>query len=312
MLQHGICVGIDGSPPSVGALNWAMRLATATGARVRAVHVWQTPFVCLYPWVTPSTDEAVHRAWSVVRSTMRSVGDPAHVETIVARGMAGRELINEAQDCDLIVVGCTGEELGARRAASGEILIGSTARYVVTHAPIPAVAIPDAAHWVDSPQVVVGVDGSTASLAALRWASRRLPASATIHAVRAVEQSDHSEVVPIDYESLDPIVDEFHRELDRWVDEAVDGRFGESGRTVTTHIVYGYAQDALLSPGFHPDMIVVGEHGDTSPEHVLGSVSDHTLRNTSVPVVVVPAGLGRVGAGATATAHSTSAQEEYA
>ena len=118
MVQHGICVGIDGSSPSVGALNWALRLAAATGARVRAVHVWQTPFICLYPWVTPSAEDAVHHAWSVVRSTMRSAGNPAHVETIVARGTAGRELINEAADCDLIVVGCTGEELGARQAAS--------------------------------------------------------------------------------------------------------------------------------------------------------------------------------------------------
>ena len=157
-----------------------------------------------------------------------------------------------------------------------------------------AAAIPDTARWIDSPLVVVGVDGSTASLAALRWASRRLPATATIHAIRAVEQSNNSEVVPIDYESLDPIVDAFHRELDRWVSEAVDARFAESGRTVTTHIIYGYARDALLSPGFHPDMIVVGEHGDTSPEHVLGSVSNHTLRNTSVPVVVIPAAVGHV------------------
>jgi nucleotide-binding universal stress UspA family protein len=42
-MRQVVAVGIDGSAESIAALGWASRYASATGAKVRAVHAWHYP-----------------------------------------------------------------------------------------------------------------------------------------------------------------------------------------------------------------------------------------------------------------------------
>jgi nucleotide-binding universal stress UspA family protein len=88
------------------------------------------------------------------------------VSPIAVPGSAGRALLDTATGADLLVVGARGR--GALRG-----LLGSVSHQCVHHAACPVVvvpggeAVPSAASWE---RVVVGVDGSDASAAALRWA----------------------------------------------------------------------------------------------------------------------------------------------
>lgn len=49
--QELVVAGVDGSAESVRALGWAVRYATATGARVQAVLAWHYPLCdrCVLP-----------------------------------------------------------------------------------------------------------------------------------------------------------------------------------------------------------------------------------------------------------------------
>ncbi len=94
----------------------------------------------------------------------------------------------------------------------------------------------------------------------------------------------------LEAELLDPVVDRHRDELRRLVNDNLPETFVTSGRKVQTHVVLGYAQDALTDPGFPCDLIVVGEHGNNvEAPGVLGSIANHTLRYATVPLIVVPA-----------------------
>ena len=289
MALRTIAVGIDGSAPATTALAWAAGLAGSTEGSLQVLHVWQTPFICTHPWSAPSAEEATQHARSVIRSTISAAGVTGHVESIVLRGAFGPSLTAASANADLLVVGRTGEGLVEHKPEFGEVMAGSTARYCANHAASPVAAINEEARWVDAPQVVIGIDGSPASLEALRWATQELPADASIHAVHAVSMPDPELGTPIDAELLDPVVATHHIELRRLVNATVAPSFVASGRSVHTHVVLGYAQDALTEPGFKCDLIVVGEHGETAAAAgVLGSVADHTLRYAAVPIIIVP------------------------
>jgi nucleotide-binding universal stress UspA family protein len=289
MALQTIAVGIDGSAPATTALAWGAGLAGSTDASLQVLHVWQTPFICTHPWSAPSTEEATQHARSVVRSTISAAGVTGHVESVVLRGAFGPSLTAASATADLLVVGRTGQGLVEHKPEFGEVMAGSTARYCANHAASPVAAINEGALWVDAPEVVIGIDGSPASLEALRWATQELPANTSLHAVHAVSIPDLGLGAPIDSELLDPVVATHHNELRRLVDANVASSFAASGRSVRTHVVLGYAQDALTEPGFVCDLIVVGEHGETAAAAgVLGSVADHTLRYATVPIIIVP------------------------
>lgn len=289
MALHEIAVGIDGSTTATDAFAWAAGLAQRSEAMVRAIHVLEPPFVCTYPWSTPSTEQAMARARVTIRETLEATGGACHVESAIVRGAPGPALVRESTGADLLVVGCTGGALVNYTPEFGEVMGGSTARYAAHHAAIPMVAVRPDAEWVDAPDVVVGIDGSPTSLTALRWALEELPSEATIHAVQAVTIDCEEGSVPSDYELLDHDVDGYRSELRRLVEGVVDQAGAGGERSVSTHVVVGSAEDALTNPDFACDLIVVGEHGETAADdRPLGSVSEHTLRHAPVPLIIVP------------------------
>src|SRR5205085_5825521 len=94
--------------------------------------------------------------------------------------------IAEGANADLVVVGSRG--LGGFKG----LLLGSVSHQVVTHASCPVVVVPATPrHGGERMNViVVGVDGSKHSVAALRWAERRAEfTDECIHAVYAWQHS---------------------------------------------------------------------------------------------------------------------------
>lgn len=297
-LRH-IAVGVDGSELSSDALRWALALAEDSQADVRAIGTWRMPLIAAMPSVisgqptrTFMADQcADHVAASVEAATSpaTSAAPDRAVATEVREGDAGQILAAETAAADLVVVGRTG--MGRRHglARTAEVLLGSAARHLVNHATGPAATVPRGRHRVESPQVLIGLDGSDASRAALAWALDNLPATSTFHVRRAVPPYLEG-MLALDRGFLDRVVAASRDETEADVRAAVAARDAQPTPrpmpTIRTSVVIENARDALTDPGFDVDIIVVGQGGLAG--RVLGSVADHTVRHASCPVIVIP------------------------
>jgi nucleotide-binding universal stress UspA family protein len=137
-------------------------------------------------------------------------------------------------------------------------------------------------------RIVVGVDGSPESVAALRWACREASLSAAeVHAVLALEASCHrvaSYAVPAP-RKIGGSWGAAREVLRRSVSEAVSLFPGVS---VHTEITEGLAARVLLDHAAHADMLVLGRtsHGPDLYRGT-GPVIRACLRAAPCPVVVI-------------------------
>lgn len=135
-----VVVGVDGSPGSLQALEWAYNEALVVGADLTAVHGW------IYPYDGPRTSVSEPRtqmqldAMEELKASLESLGarmtnGPVHVHARLLEQSPAEALLEEAADADLLVVGSRGR--GAIRAS----LLGSVSRTVAQHARCPVAVI---------------------------------------------------------------------------------------------------------------------------------------------------------------------------
>ena len=139
-------------------------------------------------------------------------------------------------------------------------------------------------------KIVVGIDGSDASKAALRWAVEDARVrGAEVIALHAYEPpmpgADAAPAVPID---LPGLVTEFHEGALRFVTEFVDEVVGNA---VTVNVAPIAVEDddparALLDAARDADLLVVGSHGHGLSGLRLGSVSLECAQHAACPVLI--------------------------
>lgn len=140
----GIVVGVDGSPNSERALNWAMKEAAAHHAplTVLAVHEVSKGYWSSGPVTGPADDgllEKLRRSAEEMTATAATgIGGagPASVNVRALSGFAAKELIDASQGADLVVVGSRGGGGFTR------LLMGSVSSQVIDHAACPVVVVP--------------------------------------------------------------------------------------------------------------------------------------------------------------------------
>ena len=132
--------------------------------------------------------------------------------------------------------------------------------------------------------IVVGVDGSDTSIAALSWAAEL--AAATGAAVEAVTTWEWpmslgpSLPLPAEY---DPAGDA--RTLLQDIARAEADR--HPSVPITTRVVEGHPAEALVEASRHADLLVVGSRGHGAfSGMLLGSVSQHCAAHAESPVVI--------------------------
>jgi nucleotide-binding universal stress UspA family protein len=134
-------------------------------------------------------------------------------------------------------------------------------------------------------RIVVGVDGSMPSKAALRWALRQAHLTgATVEAVTAWEY-------PLVYGYPAPIIDNVNfEELATGVVKAciAEATAGAEASPIYYKIVEGEAATALLRESVGADLLVVGSRGHGGfVEALLGSTGQHCVHRATCPVVVI-------------------------
>jgi nucleotide-binding universal stress UspA family protein len=133
-----IVVGIDGSPGSEKATEWAIEEAVRCGAELVLVHGWMYPYTGTVTGLSEARDEMRLDAMRTLESAMASVRNLVpglRCQSIISEESAAKAIIDAAVDGDLVVVGSRGR--GGFRA----LLLGSVSRTVIQHAPCPVAVI---------------------------------------------------------------------------------------------------------------------------------------------------------------------------
>jgi nucleotide-binding universal stress UspA family protein len=137
--------------------------------------------------------------------------------------------------------------------------------------------------------VVVGVDGSAESVAAVRWAARY--AAATGARVRALLAWHYPGAVGGPPEGVTPeaIRGQTEEQMNQALHEAVAGAYdGLDAAGVEESTAYGHPAQVLIEASKEADLLVVGRHGRGAfIGMTLGSVSIHCVTGAFCPVVVV-------------------------
>ncbi|MFD4628364.1 universal stress protein [Streptomyces sp. NPDC058284] len=133
-------------------------------------------------------------------------------------------------------------------------------------------------------RIVVGVDGSPPSQAALRWAVRQ--ARMTSSVVEALIAWDYPTTAG--WPAL-PLPDDFESTFGKTLSEAVArATKDEPGVEIRQAVIDGNAAKALIAAAQGADLLVVGNRGHGAfTQALLGSVSQHCVHLATCPVVVV-------------------------
>jgi nucleotide-binding universal stress UspA family protein len=144
------------------------------------------------------------------------------------------------------------------------------------------------------PPVVVGVDGSEESVAALRWAVRYAAATGTpVWALLAWHYPTVAGQPPVGH-APEAVTEEVEAEEKATLAEAIGKVAADApGVHVDAKIRYGHPAEVLIEESGHADVLVVGRRGHTRVigRH-LGSVSQHCVNAAQCPVVVVHGHVG--------------------
>lgn len=282
-----VVVGVDASPSSAAALQYAAQEARRLGAPLKIVHVVPDETV-LVPWWPMAVEMPGDMGARIVRDAAEEVGRAApDVEVVgcVHHGGRAPELVRSAEHAIELVVGRDDRPLLQR------LVRGDTATGVAAHADLPVVEVP--------PECVPGRPVHGVVLVGLRWPDRAdtVLADAFAHAaaVGARLVVLHAWRFPSGYADIIETrvgVDEWRTRTTDQVQAVVEPWLREHPAVqVEVRAVHDDAGAALVEASRGADLVVVGRrrHGVPAALH-LGGTARAVLRAASCPVRVVTAG----------------------
>jgi nucleotide-binding universal stress UspA family protein len=136
-----IVVGVDGSEQSKRALRWARHLATADGATIDALMVWNPPVVWGYGWtnVAGGWDPMVdaEKALTATVDDVFGAERPAGLTLLTVEGYPAYRLLEAAEKASLLIVGSRGH------GGLAGVLLGSVSAMCAEHAHCPVLVVHD-------------------------------------------------------------------------------------------------------------------------------------------------------------------------
>jgi nucleotide-binding universal stress UspA family protein len=282
-----VVVGMDGSESALLAARWGAKEAALRGRGLTLAHaILPTAATGVFGVGVPPRLDLIDetRANAIVELT-RLAGEldcidiRVHVEVGTPSGL----LLHASDTAELIVLGSRG------RGGFANLLLGSVGAQVASHANCPVVVM-RASSRQDASEVVVGIDGSPHSIAALEFAfneaSRR---GWSLVAVHAWDVPAFDLIVTPDGPIPFPLENVADAEI-RLAAEVLAGfKVDYPDVHVTENLVRSPAVQALLDASTNAALIVVGTRGrNVAVGALLGSVSNGILHKAQVPVAVIP------------------------
>ncbi|QKW37011.1 universal stress protein [Actinomadura sp. NAK00032] len=287
--DHGgaVLVGYDGSPAGDQALHWAVEEADLRRVPLTVCHAWHWP----YPSSPPDDDtlEIFRAAAAIVADEgvrkAHAQAEDMDVHWRLERGQSGTVLQEAAVDAGLVVLGARGH------GGFGGLSVGFTAVQVCARGARPVIVVRSGQPQVGGHggRLVVGVDGSPASEAALGFAFEE--AALRRASVTAVCSWWDPAVLPgpdrVPF--TDPQV--IRSEAMARFDQAVAPWQREHPNVpLDTEFVVDPPRQALVNAAQGAALLVVGDRGIGSvPQMLLGPVTQAALQQAPCPVAVVPA-----------------------
>ncbi|MFB6624120.1 universal stress protein [Streptomyces sp. NPDC056374] len=290
-MSREIVAGVDGSPESLAAADWAAREALHRDLPLRLAHAWRWEPIDLPLVQDRASQERV--ADTVLREAEATIGQRHPKLTITAEVLTDTPvaaLLGTAERAEMLVIGSRGH------GAVAGFLLGSYGQQIIADATRPVVAVrsrdgdpaePPTGHvlvgQLGDPEDSAAALGFAFATAAARGASVRAVRAWSLPALYAYSPAsmrladEAGGLVPYEEKSL-------REALAPWRERYPDV-------PVTEHVELGSAGQVLLSASGAAQLLVVGrraKRGAVGPR--IGSVAHAALHLAPCPVAVVPQG----------------------
>ena len=282
-----IVVAIDGSVSALNAARWAAAEAVARGRGLTLAHALVPPvmgggFSIGLPPRLDILDTMREEAMTELGKIADGLeGDDITIEIQI--GSASALMIQASESADLLVLGSRGH--GGFKG----LLVGSVGTQVASHAQCPTVVLRDVPRKAAN-QVIVGIDGSPHSMAAIAFAFDEASRHGwELIAIHAWDVPAYDLIITPQGAVPFPLADVADSEI-RLAAEVLAGFSTDYPDVkVQERLVRAPAVQALLEASTDAALIVVGTRGHgAAVGAVLGSVSNGLLHRATVPVAVVP------------------------
>ncbi|WP_329600034.1 universal stress protein [Streptomyces pseudovenezuelae] len=299
-----LTVGLDGSPQSLAAADWAAREAEQREASLRLVHAWEPQPGTWAPLVGAFTPVAVdaQREWAdymlrEARSRLAESHPALTITTLQVAGPPAAVLLSAAADDDLLVLGSRG------LSGVAGFLVGSVAHAAVAGSERPVVLVRAGADAADehlpdatgaastgtpSRDVVLGLDPENPGEAVLGFAfeaaQRRAADLRVVHGWTPPSPHGYGAAFDAgpDAEPSERVRQRLAEVLRPWKDKF-------PGVRVREQAVVGSAGRHLVHASRDATLVVVGRRNRRAHlgGHV-GPVTHAVLQHAATPVAVVP------------------------
>ncbi|MDA8270087.1 MAG: universal stress protein [Actinomycetota bacterium] len=132
-----IIVGVDGSPSSNAALEWAAQEAEIRGSTLELIHAWNYPNLGYggYVAVLEDFEKDASALLDEVVAFVRKNYPKLQLVSSLIQGPTAQTIMDRAKEADMVVVGSRG------RGGFSGLLLGSVGQQLVHHCPAPVVII---------------------------------------------------------------------------------------------------------------------------------------------------------------------------
>jgi nucleotide-binding universal stress UspA family protein len=287
-----VIVGVDGSLGSSDAVNWAAGVCIRRHATLRLVHAYPVPSLPLRRGgpadvnvhQPPPDSSSVQLLLEEFRTGLLTTHPGLAVDCRWLPGAPDDVLRVASERARLTVVGASGA--GHSAVTSRRPMLGSVPSSLSAVNPAPVAIIHPHHTTAGRGPVVVGVDGSPASEAAVAFAFQEAATrQVDLLAVHAWHYDDTDTAYPghpTPVEITD-IEDGEHALLSQRL-----AGWRERYPDVVVHrrVINGRSTPALLDFGQHGQLVAVGSRGRGYTSRLLGSTSQALIMNSECPVVV--------------------------
>jgi nucleotide-binding universal stress UspA family protein len=288
-MKAPVVVGVDGSAPSLAAVDVAAREAVLRDRPLTVVHAFSWPYVGVPVGLTPLgplNGDRLRAAERVVRQAVHRAETAAPgvvVDGDAVIGSPAGALVERSRTAALVVVGHRGIE------GFPGLLVGSVASQVAAHSAAPVLVVrgrPD-----PTGEILLAVDGSPRSDRAVGFAfeeaALRGAMLTALHTWTHPKPAEPGDMLPLVYD-----IPEVEAEEARVLTEALAGWHDKyPDVTVRRRLVRARTRPTLVEESSRAQLVVVGTRGHGGfAGLLLGSVSQAALHHSHCPVVIVPAG----------------------